>query len=82
MLQVSLHDVLVGIGQRLERKFQDVLGARPPGIAPDAFENGDQVVDRFITITAQGGIQRIDARWVRHIGDIYEHHIILSRQVE
>ena len=65
VLQVILYDVLVGISQCLERKLQDVLGARAPRIAPDALENGDQVVDRFITITAQGGIQWIDARRVR-----------------
>ena len=57
VLQVSLHDVLVGISQCLERKLKDVLRAWPPGVTPDALENGNQVVDRFITIAPQSGIK-------------------------
>ncbi len=79
VLQVSANDALVGISERLERKLQDILRTWPPGGAPDALKDGDQIVDRFITITAQRGIQRIDARGVRQIGTIDQHHIILPR---
>ena len=58
----------------------NTFSVRPPRIDPDALKDRDQVVYHFVTVAAKRGIQWIDARWVRHIGDIDQHHIILSRR--
>ena len=36
-------------------------------IAPDALENGDQIIDGFVAMTTQYGIQWIDTRWIRFL---------------
>ncbi len=71
----GLDEQLIGIGQRLERVFEDVFGARAVACYPQVFSEGDQGIYHLIAVLADH-IERIEAHRIVGIRQIDQHHVV------
>ncbi len=72
---ITLDEPLVGIGQGLQRVFEDVFGTRAVACYPQVFGKRDEGIYHLIAVLSDH-IERIDAHRIVGIRKIDQHDVV------